>query len=201
MLRANARSSPVSIRLPLTRQIFFTASPRLRVQILLRDAERSSHCSVHVISWSEHCSNLLNGPKSRFRTCGFTKALRACNTAFAFAAHADPVDARSDLLDAGGVQALSKWSRTYSSGEAARFCVLDLAPEAPWRCPTIARGTSGGFTDVNSQHEALDEPPIEDEPESGPEVASLLDAAESIVNAVCHVPRAEVEVERRATAA
>ena len=26
-------------------------------------------------------------------------------------------------------------SRTYSDGEVARFCVLDLAPEAPWRCP------------------------------------------------------------------
>ena len=26
-------------------------------------------------------------------------------------------------------------SRTYEGGEVARFCVLDLAPEAPWRCP------------------------------------------------------------------
>ncbi|MCL6092189.1 MAG: hypothetical protein M1435_04515 [Actinobacteria bacterium] len=26
-------------------------------------------------------------------------------------------------------------SRTYASGEVARFCVLNLAPEAPWRCP------------------------------------------------------------------
>ena len=26
-------------------------------------------------------------------------------------------------------------SRTYDSGETARFCVLGLAPEAPWRCP------------------------------------------------------------------
>ena len=26
-------------------------------------------------------------------------------------------------------------SRTYSSGEAVRKCALDLAPEAPWRCP------------------------------------------------------------------
>ena len=26
-------------------------------------------------------------------------------------------------------------SRTYSSGEVARMCELDLAPEAPWRCP------------------------------------------------------------------
>src|SRR5438270_236801 len=26
-------------------------------------------------------------------------------------------------------------SRTYPGGEIARFCILDLAPEAPWRCP------------------------------------------------------------------
>ena len=26
-------------------------------------------------------------------------------------------------------------SRTYASGEAVRKCLLDLAPEAPWRCP------------------------------------------------------------------
>jgi hypothetical protein len=26
-------------------------------------------------------------------------------------------------------------SRTYDDGEVARFCTLDLAPEAPWRCP------------------------------------------------------------------
>ena len=26
-------------------------------------------------------------------------------------------------------------SRTYDSGEVARFCSLDLAPEAPWQVP------------------------------------------------------------------
>lgn len=26
-------------------------------------------------------------------------------------------------------------SRTYAGGEAVRKCNLDLAPEAPWRCP------------------------------------------------------------------
>src|SRR5438067_891302 len=26
-------------------------------------------------------------------------------------------------------------TRTYDDGEVARFCTLDLAPEAPWRCP------------------------------------------------------------------
>ena len=36
-------------------------------------------------------------------------------------------------------------SRTYDSGEVARFCVLDLAPEAPWKCPTTARPTPPGW--------------------------------------------------------
>ena len=26
-------------------------------------------------------------------------------------------------------------SRTYSDGEVVQKCQLDLAPEAPWRCP------------------------------------------------------------------
>ena len=26
-------------------------------------------------------------------------------------------------------------NRTYDDGEVARCCTLDLAPEAPWRCP------------------------------------------------------------------
>lgn len=26
-------------------------------------------------------------------------------------------------------------TRTYRSGDVARFCALDMAPEAPWRCP------------------------------------------------------------------
>ena len=26
-------------------------------------------------------------------------------------------------------------SRTYATGESVRKCDLDLAPEAPWRCP------------------------------------------------------------------
>jgi hypothetical protein len=26
-------------------------------------------------------------------------------------------------------------SRTYANGETVRKCNLDLAPEAPWRCP------------------------------------------------------------------
>jgi len=75
-------------------------------------------------------------------------------------------------------------SRSYDDGEAARFCTLDLAPEAPWRCPDgcpkyeriqllagdLERGSLGRT------------PPVEPEPE-GEDIAALLDEAEDIVNA------------------
>ena len=35
-------------------------------------------------------------------------------------------------------------SRTYPNGETVRKCNLDLAPEAPWRCPTTAPSSSAG---------------------------------------------------------
>jgi len=31
-------------------------------------------------------------------------------------------------------------SRTYDDGETVRKCNLDLAPEAPWRCPEHCSG-------------------------------------------------------------
>src|ERR1700722_7391565 len=84
-------------------------------------------------------------------------------------------------------------SRTYANGEAARFCVLDLAPEAPWRCPDDCSRYEPRFADVAWQHGSLIEPAIEDEPEGdGAEIASLLDSAENIVNAVVPETRAEV---------
>ena len=74
-------------------------------------------------------------------------------------------------------------SRTYSSGEVARFCVLDLAPEAPWRCPDGCPRYERRLSDAGWAHGQLVEPAIEDEPaSSGADVASLLDQAEDIVN-------------------
>jgi hypothetical protein len=76
-------------------------------------------------------------------------------------------------------------SRTYSSGEAARFCRLDLAPEAPWRCPENCPSYHRRLADVGWTHGTLVEPAIEEEPGAGGEnVASLLDSAEDIVNGV-----------------
>jgi hypothetical protein len=73
-------------------------------------------------------------------------------------------------------------SRTYASGEVARFCVLDLAPEAPWRCPDDCTCYERRFADAGWTHGKLVEPAIEQEPEgSGSDIAALLEAAEEVV--------------------
>jgi len=75
-------------------------------------------------------------------------------------------------------------SRTYSSGEVARFCTLDLAPEAPWRCPDDCPAYERRLADAGWTHGSLIEPPVEPEPEqAGPEALELLEEAEEIVNA------------------
>ena len=76
-------------------------------------------------------------------------------------------------------------SRTYASGEAARFCVLDLAPEAPWRCPDDCPSYRPRMADVGWVHGSLVEPALEEEPEdAGGDIAELLGSAEDIVNEV-----------------
>jgi hypothetical protein len=89
-------------------------------------------------------------------------------------------------------------SRTYANGETVRKCDLDLAPEAPWRCPSECSGYQPRLADVNWKHGTLVTPATPDEPpgldERGEDIAALLDAAEDIVNAA--VPDAMAEVER-----
>jgi hypothetical protein len=75
-------------------------------------------------------------------------------------------------------------SRTYPSGEAARFCTLDLAPEAPWRCPEDCTGYVRRLADAGWTHGKLVEPPIESEPdEPSEDIIALLKAAETVVDA------------------
>lgn len=78
-------------------------------------------------------------------------------------------------------------SRTYGSGETVRKCDLDLAPEAPWRCPPDCPAYQRRLADVNWSHGSLVTPPTPAEPpgldERGDEIAALLDEAEDIVNA------------------
>ncbi len=74
-------------------------------------------------------------------------------------------------------------SRTYSDGEVARFCVLDLAPEAPWRCPDDCRRYERRLADAGWSHGSLIEPATPAEPDLGAGAVELLDATEDIVNA------------------
>jgi hypothetical protein len=89
-------------------------------------------------------------------------------------------------------------SRTYSSGEVARFCVLDLAPEAPWRCPDDCPAYEPRLADVGWTHGPLVEPPVEDEPVPvSPEVLVVLGEAEEIVTAAAPEAIAEERREQR----
>jgi hypothetical protein len=91
-------------------------------------------------------------------------------------------------------------SRTYASGEVARFCVLGLAPEAPWRCPENCPRYERRLADAGWQHGKLIEPALEEEPGlPGADIASLLEAAEAVVDLAAPSALAEArERERKA---
>jgi hypothetical protein len=88
-------------------------------------------------------------------------------------------------------------SRTYANGETVRKCDLDLAPEAPWRCPADCTAYQPRLADVNWSHGSLVTPPTPAEPpgldERPDDIAALLDQAEDIINAA--LPEALTEVE------
>ena len=91
-------------------------------------------------------------------------------------------------------------SRTYPNGETVRKCDLDLAPEAPWRCPDDCPKYTRRLADVNWSYGTLVTPETPPEPESlgsDDSIGALLDAAEDIVNAAAPDVIAEVEAERR----
>jgi hypothetical protein len=86
-------------------------------------------------------------------------------------------------------------SRTYRNGETVRKCDLDLAPEAPWRCPADCAAYAPRLADVNWSHGTLVTPPTPDEPVAEG-LAELLDAAEEIVNTAGPSILAEVRAEQ-----
>ena len=91
-------------------------------------------------------------------------------------------------------------SRTYPNGETVRKCDLDLAPEAPWRCPDDCPKYTRRLADVNWSYGTLVTPETPPEPESlgsDDSIGALLDAAEDIVNAAAPDVIADVEAERR----
>ncbi|HSH58052.1 MAG TPA: hypothetical protein VK988_00100 [Acidimicrobiales bacterium] len=76
-------------------------------------------------------------------------------------------------------------SRTYGSGEVARFCVLDLAPEAPWRCPDNCSRYERRMADIGWDLGGLVRPQVPEEPEIielNDDAAAVLDEAEDILN-------------------
>jgi hypothetical protein len=88
-------------------------------------------------------------------------------------------------------------SRTYASGEVARFCELDLAPDAPWRCPDDCPSYERRMADAGWVHGSLVEPAVEEEPEGAvPEDLHVLEEAEDIVNSAGPEIVTEVEIER-----
>jgi hypothetical protein len=91
-------------------------------------------------------------------------------------------------------------SRTYPSGDTVRKCNLDLAPDAPWRCPDECAKYERRLADVAWTHGSLAVPPTPPEPPGVADgsAAALLDAAEDILNSAGARVRAEVEAERAA---
>lgn len=94
-------------------------------------------------------------------------------------------------------------SRTYRSGEIVRKCALDLAPEAPWRCPDECSGFQLRKYDAGWQYGSLGRPdpattpPADRVEPKGEDVAALLDQAEDIVNAAAPDLLAEFEARDR----
>ena len=90
-------------------------------------------------------------------------------------------------------------SRTYPSGEVARFCVLDLAPDAPWRCPDNCPSYVRRLADAGWTHGSLVESAVEQEPTDVPaaDAADLLENAEEIVNSVAPEVLAEARDRER----
>ena len=75
-------------------------------------------------------------------------------------------------------------SREYDDGEVARFCTLDLAPEAPWRCPENCPKFELSANDGGFETGSLEATTVEAEPDDDPvEIAGVLADAEEIVSA------------------
>lgn len=76
-------------------------------------------------------------------------------------------------------------TRTYSAGETVHMCRLDLAPEAPWRCPEECAKFERRAFDAGWTHGSLAHKPAPVEPPRlDADTAALLDHAEDIINAV-----------------
>ena len=77
-------------------------------------------------------------------------------------------------------------SRSYPNGDTVRKCNLDLAPDAPWRCPDGCASFERRLADVAWTHGTLVVPPTPPEPAGLDDgsAAAVLDEAEDILNSV-----------------
>ncbi len=88
-------------------------------------------------------------------------------------------------------------SRTYPNGETVRKCDLDLAPDAPWRCPEqcekFEHRMDAGWTygSMLSPQSPAEPPGLDDG-----SAAALLDEAEDFLNSVGAQVLAEVRSEQ-----
>lgn len=91
-------------------------------------------------------------------------------------------------------------SRSYPNGDTVRKCNLDLAPDAPWRCPDECPRFERRLADVAWTHGTLVVSPTPPEPEGLDDgsAAAILDEAEDILNSVGPDIRAEIDAERNA---
>ena len=91
-------------------------------------------------------------------------------------------------------------SRTYPNGDTVRKCDLDLAPEAPWRCPENCEAYTRRRADVNWSYGTLVTPKTPDEPASlgtDDSIAALLDEAEDVVNRAGREIMSDLDKENR----
>ncbi len=89
-------------------------------------------------------------------------------------------------------------SRSYPSGDTVRKCNLDLAPNAPWRCPDDCPKYERRLADAAWTHGSLVVSATPPEPEGLDDgsVEALLDAAEDILNDVAPSVMQELAEER-----
>jgi hypothetical protein len=86
-------------------------------------------------------------------------------------------------------------TRVYQSGDVARFCALDLAPEAPWRCPVDCPRYTRQVGEAGLGAPAAAQGP---EPELHPDAVALLGSAEEIISAISPELAAEARRTRQA---
>lgn len=88
-------------------------------------------------------------------------------------------------------------SRSYAHGDTVRKCNLDLAPNAPWRCPDNCSAfeprMDAGWTygSMVTSAAPVDPPGLDDG-----SAAAVLDEAEDVLNAVGRDVMAELDRER-----